>query len=90
MDGFPGQLWRREGTLAELLSRSGRDPGPWFPELIRAAEVLPRKTLLDGPRNAWALIGLASGNQPLSERAFGLLEHPEELSGTRAHLARQH
>ena len=46
MDGFPGQLWRREGTLAELLSRSGRDPGPWFPELIRAAEVLPRKALL--------------------------------------------
>ena len=48
MDGFRGQLWRREGTVAQLLSRSGRDLGPWFPELIRAAEVLPRKTLLDG------------------------------------------
>ncbi len=40
------------------------------------------------PRNAWALLGLASGDQPFSNRALGLLEHPEELSRTRARLAR--
>jgi ATP-dependent DNA ligase len=48
MDGFRGQLWRREGTAAQLLSRSGRDLVPWFPELIRAAEVVPGKPRLDG------------------------------------------
>ena len=48
MDGCRGQLWRRDGTVAQLFSRSGRDLGPWFPEIIRAAEALPRETLLDG------------------------------------------
>ena len=48
MDGFRGQLWRRDGVVAQLFSRSGRDLGPWFPEIIRAAEALPRETLLDG------------------------------------------
>src|SRR5438270_8193338 len=41
------------------------------------------------PRNAWALIGLASGDQPFSERCLGLLERAEELSRTRARLARR-
>jgi segregation and condensation protein B len=41
------------------------------------------------PRNAWALIGLACRDQPFSERALGLLEHPEELSRTRARLTRE-
>ncbi len=40
------------------------------------------------PRNAWALIGLASGDQPFSERCVGLLKRAEELSRTRARLAR--
>jgi excisionase family DNA binding protein len=40
------------------------------------------------PRNAWALIGLASGDQPFSEKCVGLLEHAEELSRTRSRLAR--
>jgi segregation and condensation protein B len=40
------------------------------------------------PRNAWALIGLASGDQPFSDRCLSLLEHPEELSRARARLAR--
>src|ERR687884_600588 len=40
------------------------------------------------PRNAWALIGLASGDQPFSERCVGLLERAEELSRTRGRLAR--
>jgi hypothetical protein len=35
------------------------------------------------------LIGLASGDQPFSERCLGLLERPEELSRTRARLARE-
>jgi segregation and condensation protein B len=39
-------------------------------------------------RNAWALIGLASGDQAFSEKCVGLLEHAEELSRTRARLAR--
>ena len=41
------------------------------------------------PRNAWALIGLASGDQAFAERCLGLLEHPEELSRTRARLSKQ-
>jgi hypothetical protein len=40
------------------------------------------------PRNAWALLGLASGDQLFSDRCLGLLERPEELSRTRARLAR--
>jgi len=41
------------------------------------------------PLNAWALIGLASGDQSFSERCLGLLERPEEVSRTRARLARE-
>jgi segregation and condensation protein B len=41
------------------------------------------------PRNAWALIGQASGDQAFSERCLGLLERPEEVSRTRARLARE-
>jgi len=40
------------------------------------------------PRNAWALIGLVSGDQPFLERCLGLLERPEETSRARARLAR--
>jgi hypothetical protein len=39
------------------------------------------------PRNAWALIGFASGDQPFSERCLGL-QRAEELSRTRSRLAR--
>jgi len=42
-----------------------------------------------GPRNAWALIGLASGDEPFAQKCLGLLEHPEELSRTRARLSRE-
>jgi ATP dependent DNA ligase domain len=48
MDGFRGQLWRRDAAAVQLLSRNARDLGPWFPEIIRAAKVLPPNTLLDG------------------------------------------
>jgi segregation and condensation protein B len=41
------------------------------------------------PRNAWALVGLASSDQAFSERCVGLLERPEEVSRTRARLARE-
>ncbi|MBV9596765.1 MAG: hypothetical protein JOZ87_07870 [Chloroflexi bacterium] len=40
-------------------------------------------------RNAWALIGLASADQPFSDKCVGLLEYAEELSRTRARLARE-
>ncbi|MBV9595442.1 MAG: helix-turn-helix domain-containing protein, partial [Chloroflexi bacterium] len=40
-------------------------------------------------RNAWALIGLASGDQPFSAKCVGLLEHAEELSRARARLTRE-
>ncbi|MBV9599852.1 MAG: helix-turn-helix domain-containing protein [Chloroflexi bacterium] len=40
-------------------------------------------------RNAWALIGLACGDQPFSDKCVGLLEYAEELSRTRARLARE-
>jgi Helix-turn-helix domain len=41
------------------------------------------------PRNAWALIRLASGDRPFSERCLGLLERAEEVSRTRARLERE-
>jgi hypothetical protein len=40
-------------------------------------------------RNAWAVVGLASGDQVLSAQCLGLLERPEDLSRTRSRLARQ-
>jgi segregation and condensation protein B len=40
-------------------------------------------------RNAWALVGLASGEQPFAERCLGLLEHPSEVSRTRARVSRE-
>jgi segregation and condensation protein B len=40
------------------------------------------------PRNAWALIALASGDQTFSERCLGLLERPEDISRTRARLGK--
>ena len=39
------------------------------------------------PRNAWAIIGLASGDQALAEHCLGLLERREEVSRARARLA---
>jgi segregation and condensation protein B len=40
------------------------------------------------PRNAWAIIGLASGDASLADRCVGLLERREELSRIRGRLAR--
>jgi segregation and condensation protein B len=40
------------------------------------------------PRNAWALIGLASGDAALSAHCLGLLERREEVSRSRTRLAR--
>jgi segregation and condensation protein B len=40
------------------------------------------------PRNAWAIIGLASGDEALSKHCLGLLERREEVSRIRARLAR--
>ena len=47
-DGFRGRLWRRGDASAQLFSRNGRDLAPWFPELTRAADILPRGTFRDG------------------------------------------
>jgi ATP-dependent DNA ligase len=48
LDGFRGLLRRETGSTARLLSRNGRDLGPWFPELVQAALKLPPNTLIDG------------------------------------------
>jgi ATP-dependent DNA ligase len=48
LDGFRGLLWHRTGKSVQPLSRHGRDPGPWFPELIQAGMKLPLGTLIDG------------------------------------------
>jgi Helix-turn-helix domain len=40
-------------------------------------------------RNAWAVIGLASGDPAFSERCLGVLERPEDISRTRARLEKQ-
>jgi ATP-dependent DNA ligase len=48
LDGFRGLLSRQAGAAPRLLSRNGRDLGPWFPELLQAALELPPNTLVDG------------------------------------------
>jgi ATP-dependent DNA ligase len=48
LDGFRGLLWHRAGGIVQLLSRNGRDLGPWFPELVQAGQTLPPCTLIDG------------------------------------------
>jgi hypothetical protein len=41
------------------------------------------------PRNAWAIIGLACGDELFRQRCIGLLERREEVSRARARLATQ-
>jgi ATP-dependent DNA ligase len=48
LDGFRGLLWRPAIASVHLLSRSLKDLGPVFPELIAAGQKLPVGTLLDG------------------------------------------
>lgn len=48
LDGFRGLLWPRAGSQVQLMSRNSRDLGPWFPELMRAPQLLPPNTLVDG------------------------------------------
>jgi ATP-dependent DNA ligase len=47
-DGFRGLLWRTSGGKVHLLSRNLKDLNGAFPELVRAGEVLPSETLVDG------------------------------------------
>ena len=93
------RLLGRDRTRIYALVRSGDlvaapesedEPGPV--RIVRAS--LERWLLAGGvrggplsPRNAWALIGLASGDEPFSERCLGLLGRAEEMSRTRARLA---
>src|SRR5919201_1602995 len=82
----------RAGDLVAVSPADGDGAGP-----VRIERSSLERWLVAGggggrplsPRNAWALIGLASGDQPFSERALGLLEHSEELSRTRTRLARE-
>jgi ATP-dependent DNA ligase len=76
LDGFRGLLWRRASGRAQLLSRNARDLGPWFPELVRAADALPRCTLLDGE-----IVICDEAGTP----EFGRLQ--ERLSSARKYLA---
>jgi hypothetical protein len=48
LDGFRGLLQRHSSTTTRVLSRNGRDLGPWFPELLQAGQALPTNTLVDG------------------------------------------
>jgi segregation and condensation protein B len=95
------RLLGRDRTRVYALLRSGdlvaapMDPDDDGPTRIARASI--ERWLVAGgsrgaplsPRNAWALIGLASGDQPFSERCLGLLERAEELSRTRARLGRE-
>jgi ATP-dependent DNA ligase len=47
-DGFRGLLWRTSGGKVHLLSRNLKDLNLAFPELVRAGEVLPPESLIDG------------------------------------------
>jgi hypothetical protein len=48
LDGFRGLLWRSESGAVRLLRRNLKDLSLPFPELARAAQSLPRDTVLDG------------------------------------------
>jgi segregation and condensation protein B len=82
----------RSGDLVAAEASGDDEPGP-----VRIDRSSVERWLVAGSgggrplsaRNAWALIGLASGDGPFSETSVGLLEHPEELSRTRARLARE-
>ena len=83
-DGFRGRLWRRGDASAQLFSRNGRDLAPWFPELTRAADILPRGTFLDGE----IVIADEAG-----QADFGALQHrltPAEIHQRRRHRASCH
>jgi ATP-dependent DNA ligase len=75
-DGFRGLLWRPARGPSRLLSRNARDLGPWFPELIQAADQLSPGTLLGGE----IVICDETGSSD-----FGSLQ--ERLSTARSHLA---
>jgi segregation and condensation protein B len=79
-------------TASAAVDDVGDAPGP-----VRIARSSVERWLVAGggrggplaPRNAWAVVGLASGDQAFSERCVGLLDRPEEVSRTRARLARE-
>jgi segregation and condensation protein B len=81
----------RSGDLAAAPADDGDEGGP-----LRIARASIERWLVAGgarggpltAKNAWALIGLASGDQPFAERSLGLLERAEERSRTRARLRR--
>ena len=96
------RLLGRDRTRVYALLRSGDLVAAPAPEADEAGPVrivrasLERWLVAGGarggpltPRNAWALIGLASRDQVFSERCLGLLERAEELSRTRARVARE-
>ena len=47
-DGFRGLLWRSDSGSIRVLSRNLKDLDTSFPELVAAASLLPRDTLIDG------------------------------------------
>jgi ATP-dependent DNA ligase len=77
LDGFRGLLWRHASAMVQLLSRNGRDLGPWFPELVQAGQTLPPTTLVDGEIVIADDTGCAD---------FGALQ--TRLTMARTHLAR--
>ena len=48
LDGFRGLLWRSGSGQVRLLSRNLKDLSLSFPELVRAGDVLPLNTVIDG------------------------------------------
>jgi ATP-dependent DNA ligase len=86
LDGFRGLLRRRATGQTRLLSRNGCDLGPWFPELLQAAQMLALGTLLDGEivicdESGWAEFGrlqerLSTANKRIDEI---VAEHPAVL-----------
>src|SRR5579859_2142607 len=96
------RLLRRDRTRVYALIRSGDlvavqpgqagDHGPLRIDRASIERWLVAGGSQGGPlsvRNAWAVIGLASGDPAFSERCLGLLERPEDLSRVRARLQKQ-
>lgn len=97
------ELLGRDRTRVYALVRSGdlvAVPDPSNPDPDRTALRLDRASAGERwavaggsrgspltPRNAWAVIGLASGDDALRERCLGQLERRDEVSRVRARLA---
>jgi len=74
-------VFMQNANSSHLLDLFARKPSSWclLDRHTITRDTVYRSPATPIPRNAWALIGLAIGDQPFSERCLSLLERAEEL-----------